>query len=291
LLTPIRALPETNLGLRILAARLQRAWSATIGIHVFQCVFAACFALPFVSSVSVPGVLVRARVAQWVEWFRLGDALDGSVMRAAVLPFAAALLNYPWLSVAWLRALELEEPFSDHARYALGRYRAAFSTAVATLCALGLIVVVGFGSSRAIAAALVDRWDDRSTDLMRLAVFLLCAWAALVVVTVQDAAYAAISGEHRGFRAIAAAAFSPVRWRWVAVRLALVLAQTVLGLTAWGIPRIALGPGPAADLVMLVVTQCAAFVITCGRAVWLAWVLDQVLKYRLGSGSPRLRAV
>jgi hypothetical protein len=52
------------------------------------------------------------------------------------------------------------------------------------------------------------------------------------------------------------------------------LGQVVLSLAAWAIPRVVLGPSTASDFVVLVATQSAAFVITCGRAVWLAVVLE-----------------
>jgi hypothetical protein len=254
--------------------RVQRAWPVTIGVHVFQCLFAATFALPFVRSVSVPSVLVSPQVAEWFGVLRLGDALrEGAAMRA-LLPVALAALNYPWLSVAWLRALSEEAPFTEHAQFALGRYRDALSVPAAVGLGFAALAAAGGVAAYGVRAALGTTLDDRALDLARLACFVPSSIAAAWLVTAQDAAYAAISGGAKGWQNIARAAVQVVGSRLVVQRCGLIGGQAVLVLSAWAIPRLALGPGTAADFVVLVATQSVAFVITCMRAVWLAWLLE-----------------
>jgi hypothetical protein len=254
--------------------RLKRAWPVTIGVHVFQCAFAAAFALPFVQSVPLPGMLLSPRVAEWIGGLRLGDSLGAGAAMRALLPVAFAALNYPWLSVAWLRALSEEAPFTEHARFALGRYRAALSVAAATGFGLLALAAMSGGAACGIRAALRTTLDERALDLARLACFVPSLVAAVWLVTAQDAAYATISTGGIDRLTIARAGVQSVSPRLVGQRGALVAGQAVLALAAWAIPRLALGPGTAADFVVLVVTQSAAFVITCLRAVWLAWMLE-----------------
>jgi hypothetical protein len=256
--------------------RLQRAWPVTIGVHVFQCLFAATFALPFVRSVSVPGVLVSPQVAEWIGSFRLGDAFEEGAALRALLPVALAVLNYPWLSVAWLRALSEEAPFTEHAQFALGRYRAALSVAAATGLGLAALAAVSGVAAYGVGVALRTTLDERALDLARLACFVPSLIAAVWVVTAQDAAYAAISGGAKGWQTIARATVQTGASRLAVHRCVLIGGQAVLALAAWVIPRLALGPGTAADFVVLVATQSVAFVITCLRAVWLAWVLEAI---------------
>lgn len=254
--------------------RLQRAWPVTIGVHVFQCLFAATFALPFVRSVSVPTVLVSPQVAEWIGVLRLGDALGEGAALRALLPVALAALNYPWLSVAWLRALSEEAPFTEHAQFALGRYRAALSVAAAVGLGFAALAATSGIAAHGVRVALETTLGDRALDLARLACFVPSLIAAVWLVTAQDAAYAAISGGTKGWRNIARAAVQAVALRLVVQRGGLIAGQAVLVLSAWAIPRLALGPGSAADFVVLVATQSVALVITCVRAVWLAWVLE-----------------
>lgn len=254
--------------------RLSGAWPVTIGIHVVQCLFAACFALPFVASVSVPEVLVRPQVAEWLALLRMGEELDHGARRA-LLPLLAAALNYPWLSVAWLRALDREEAFSEHARFALGRYRAAALTALASALALGLIALVCGASVWALGQVATAALDARTRDLLRCLCLLAGACAALWAVTAQDAAYAAVSGEVRGARAIVRAALAGATARLVAQRGGLVLLQLGIAACSWALPRFTLGANTAADFAVLVATQSCAFLITCSRALWLAWVLER----------------
>jgi hypothetical protein len=254
--------------------RLQRAWPVTIGVHVFQCLFAATFALPFVTKVPVPSVAVRAQTAEWIALFKLGEAVDERAVLRAALPLALAALNYPWLSVAWLRALSDEAPFTDHARVALARYRAAASVAGSVVVGLGAIAGLTLLAAYGIRSGLRASLDARALDLATLACFAPAAVGAVVLVTLQDAGYAAVSGEAYGWRSAVRAAWRRTTARLVVARAALLFAQVVLALAAWVIPRIALGPGAASDFVVLVTTQSAAFVITCARAVWLAIVLE-----------------
>jgi hypothetical protein len=254
--------------------RLSRAWPVTIGIHVFQCLFAATFALPFVQSVSVPGVLLRPQVAEWLGLLRIGDALDPGGGGRTLLPLALAALNYPWLSVAWLRALSAEAPFTEHAQVALGRYRAAISVAMSSLLALSMLAGLSGVAAFVVRVGLGDVLDQRALDLMRLACFVPAVVGAVWVVTAQDVAYAAVSGDTRGLRSIARAAVDRATARLVAGRCALLVGQLVLAIAAWALPRLMLGPGPAADFVVLLTTQSVAFVITCLRAIWLAYVLE-----------------
>jgi hypothetical protein len=254
--------------------RVSRAWPVTIGLYVFQCLFAATFALPFVQSISVPGVLLRPQVAEWVGILRLVDGFDQGASRRALLPLALAALNYPWLSVAWLRALTEEEPFTEHARFALGRYRAAVGVAASVVVGLGVFAAASALAAHGVRAAFADGLDERALDLARLACFVPAVVGAVWLVTVQDAGYAAVSGNLRGWREIGRAALSGATVRLVGLRALMLLGQIVLTLAAWAIPRFTLGPGTAADFVVLVTTQSAAFVITCLRAVWLAYVLE-----------------
>jgi hypothetical protein len=254
--------------------RVSRAWPVTIGLHVFQCLFAATFALPFVQSVSVPGVLLRPQVAEWVGILRLVDGLDQGAGRRALLPLALAALNYPWLSVVWLRALSEEAPFTEHAQFALGRYRAAIGMAAAVVVGLAACVVASALAASAVRAAFAAVLDERALDLSSLACFLPALVGAVWLATVQDAGYAAISGNLRGWREIGRAALSGAKVRLVGLRALMLFGQITLTLAAWAIPRFTLGPGTAADFVVLVTTQAAAFVITCLRAVWLAYVLE-----------------
>jgi hypothetical protein len=257
-----------------LFVRVSRAWPVTIGLHVFQCLFAATFALPFVQSVSVPGVLLRPQVAEWVGILRLVDGFDQGAGMRALLPLALAALNYPWLSVAWLCALSEEAPFTEHARFALGRYRAAFGVAASVVVGLGAFVAASALAASGIRAAFGAVLDERALDLARLACFLPAVVGAVWLATVQDSGYAAISGKLRGWGEIGRAALSGVTVRLVGLRALMVLGQIVLTLAAWAVPRFTLGPGTASDFVVLVTTQSAAFVITCLRAVWLAYVLE-----------------
>lgn len=257
--------------------RLARAWPVTIGLHVFQCLFAATFALPFVQSVPVPGILLRPRVAEWVGALRIGDSFDDGIGARALLPLALAALNYPWLSVAWIHALSLEAPFAEHARFALGRYRAAIG--VAALVALSLIgVALGTGLLEHGLGRWLAESDDRTVDLTRLAFVVPGVVAAVWIVTAQDTAYAAVSGGANGVRAILAGAVRGSTPRLVLERTLLIAAQIALTVTAWGLPRLGLGPGTAADFVVLVATQSVMFVVTCLRAAWLAWILERPLK-------------
>jgi hypothetical protein len=257
--------------------RLARAWPVTIGLHVFQCLFAASFALPFVQSVSVPGSLLRPRVAEWVGFLRIADGFEHGTSARALLPLALAALNYPWLSVAWVHALSEEAPFAEHARFALGRYRAAIgvaSSAAVSLLALVLATVfITQGVGRWLATS-----DDRTVDLVRLAGLIPGLLAAVWIVTAQDLGYAAISGGATGFREILTDAARRATPRLALERVGLIAAQIVLTVTAWGIPRLGLGPGTAADFVVLVATQTVTFIITCARATWLAWILERSLE-------------
>jgi hypothetical protein len=256
--------------------RLARAWPVTIGLHVFQCLFAASFALPFVQSVSVPGILLRPRVAEWVGFLRMTDSFEHGTPSRALLPLALAALNYPWLSVAWVHALSEEAPFAEHARFALGRYRAAIGVAaMAALSLLALVLATGLlerGVGRWLAAS-----DDRTVDLVQLACLVPSLVAAVWIVTAQDTGYAAVSGGATG-REILADAARGATPRLVLARFGLIAAQVVLTVTAWGIPRLGLGPGTAADFVVLVATQTVTFMITCLRATWLAWILERSLE-------------
>lgn len=261
--------------MRRVFVRVSGAWPVTIGLHVFQCVFAATFALPFVRSVSVPGMLLAPQVAQWVGLLRLGDGFNEGAGVRAVLPLALAALNYPWLSVAWLRALSAEAPFTEHAQYALGRYRAAIGVALSVGLGLAVIAVSCAFAAVGVGAVLRAGQSERVLDLARLACFVPGAIAAVWLVTLQDAGYAAVSGNRRGWRVIARAALHRVTVRLVALRVVLLVGQAVLALAAWAIPRLTLGPGTASDFVVVVTTQSAAFLMTCLRAAWLAYVLER----------------
>lgn len=254
--------------------RVQRAWPVTIGVHVFQSLFAATFALPFVSSVSVPEIALRPQSAEWVSVLKLSEALqEGSALRA-VLPLALAALNYPWLSVAWLRALSEEAPFMEHARYALARYRNALGVAAAVVCGFGVFILACALAARGVRAVFAHSLDARAIDLAALACYLPAVIGAVWLVTLQDAAYAAISGEIRDWRAVMRHAVARTSARLVSAKCGWLLGHAVVSIAAWAVPRIVLGPGPAADFVVLVSTQSAAFVTTCARAVWLAYVLE-----------------
>jgi hypothetical protein len=254
--------------------RVQRAWPVTIGLHVFQCLFAATFALPFVSSVSVPAIALRAQSAEWLGVLKLGEAFnEGSMLRGA-LPLALAALNYPWLSVAWLRALTEEAPFMEHARYALARYRSAIGVAAMVVVSFGVLVGGCSLAARGVRAAFGDALDARAIDLAALACYAPVLLGGVWFATLLDAGYAAVSGDVRSLRAVAQTAAARTTVRLVGAKALLLLGQAVLSIAAWAVPRIALGPGPAADFVVLVSTQSAAFLITCGRAVWLAYVLE-----------------
>jgi hypothetical protein len=255
--------------------RVSRAWPVTIGLHVFQCVFAATFALPLVESVSVPGVLLTPPVAEWVGLLRLADGFDQGAGTRAMLPLALAALNYPWLSIAWLRALSDEAPFTEHARFALGRYRAGIGIAACAVVGLIASVAASMLAARGVRLALRNSLDERAVDLAQLACFLPGVLGAVWLLTLQDAAYAAVSGSLTRWREIGRDALHAVSPRMLGLRWLLLLGQAVLALAAWALPRFALGPGTAADFVVLVTTQSAALVITCLRAFWLAYVLEE----------------
>jgi hypothetical protein len=254
--------------------RVQRAWPVTIGLHVFQCLFAATFALPFVSSVAVPAVAMRPQSAEWLGVLKLGEAFDEGAMLRAALPLALAALNYPWLSVAWLRALSEEGPFLEHARYALARYRSAIGVAAMVVVGFAVAIVGCALAARGVRAALTGSLDARAIDLAALACYAPALFGGVWLATLLDAGYAAVSGDVRNLREVARTAAARTTVRLVGAKGLLLLGQAVLAIAAWAVPRIALGPGPAADFVVLVSTQSAAFVITCGRAVWLAYVLE-----------------
>jgi hypothetical protein len=254
--------------------RLQQAWPVTIGVHVFQCLFAATFALPFVTKVPVPSVAVQPQTAEWISLFKLVEAVDHTTVLRSALPLALAALNYPWLSVAWLRALSGEAPFTEHARFALARYRSALGLAASVAVGLGMIAGVTALAMYGIRVSFRATLDARALDLARLACVVPAIFAAVTLVTLQDAGYAAVSAEARNGREIARAMWHRASARLVCGRAALLFGQVVLSLAAWAIPRIALGPSTASDFVVLVTTQAAAFTITCGRAFWLAVVLE-----------------
>lgn len=254
--------------------RVQRAWPVTIGVHVFQCLFAATFALPFVSSVSVPAIALRPQSAEWLGVLELGEAFDEGAMLRAALPLALAALNYPWLSVAWLRALSEETPFMEHARYALARYRSAIGVAAMVVVGFGVTIVLCGLAARGVRAMLGDSLDARAVDLAALACYAPALIGGVWFATLLDAGYAAVSRDVRSSREVARTAAARMTVQLVGAKGLLLLGQAALSIAAWAGPRIALGPGPATDFVVLVSTQSAAFAITCGRAVWLAYVLE-----------------
>jgi hypothetical protein len=177
--------------------RVQRAWPVTIGVHVIQCLFAATFALPFVSSVSVPAVALRPQSAEWLSVLKLGEAFDDGAMLRAALPLALAALNYPWLSVAWLRALSEEAPFIEHARYALARYRSAIGIAAVVVLAFGVSIAGCALAARGVRAALRHSFDERAVDLATLACYAPAVIGGVWLATLLDAGYAAVSGDVR----------------------------------------------------------------------------------------------
>ncbi len=264
--------------------RMRRAWPTTFGIHVFQMLLAGTFAVPLVASVSVPDVLVRGEVAAWIAAMRLGSSIGEETLRHTLLPLMAAALNYPWLSVAWLRSFDEPEPFLAHARFALARYRSAASIALGTLAALVALAAGAFATAYGLHRAFGAALDERTHDVLVLASVLPFVWLALALITLQDAAYAATSRGADGVRAALRKALGTLGVALVARRGLVVLAQATLTLLGWILPRFAFGVGPAADLGVLVVTQVVALLLTTTRAAWLASLT------RPGSVSRALRA-
>ncbi|HKU37070.1 MAG TPA: hypothetical protein VJR89_02955 [Polyangiales bacterium] len=252
------------------AERFRRAWPTTFGIHVFQTLLAASFALPLVGSVEASDAALSAGAADALAALRLGAALDDDTARRMLLPLVAAGLNYPWLSVTWLRAMSEPGSFVSHARYALGRYRHAAPIGFAALLGVCALAAGAAGTLYGLGQAFAARLDDRTLDLLRLATLLPFAWLACWVVALQDRAYAAISGETSTLRSVLGVALRSVDAGCVAQRGLLVLAQALLGLLAWAAPRLLLGPGARAAAAVLIVTQLVALALSCTRALYLA---------------------
>ena len=85
-----------------LGERYRRAWPTTLGIHVFQTLLAASFALPLIGSVTTPDISLQPAAADALAAMRIWTSLDEAAGQRMLLPLLAAAINYPWLSVAWL---------------------------------------------------------------------------------------------------------------------------------------------------------------------------------------------
>jgi hypothetical protein len=254
-------------------ARYRQGFSTTLGIHVFQTLLAASFALPLIGSVSVPDVSLQPSAADALAAMRIWASVDDAAGQRMLLPLVAAALNYPWLSVAWLRAMDQPDSFVGHARFALGRYTPAALIALGTLLAIALLggsaASVLYMLSRTFAASM----DERTIDLLRLCTLAPFAWLACYALALQDRAYAAISCGSAGLRAALRSALRHTYARRVALRAALILGQALVTLLAAVLPRMLLPAGPVAAAGVLAGSQAAALALSCARAAWLAYVL------------------
>ncbi|HKP59234.1 MAG TPA: hypothetical protein VJV78_21070 [Polyangiales bacterium] len=252
--------------------RYRQAWPMTLGIHVFQTLLAASFALPLIGEVTTPDVSLQPAAADALAAMRVWTGLDDAAGRRMLLPLLAAAINYPWLSVAWLRAMERQDSFVGHARYALGRYMPAALISFGTLLGLALLGAGAVGSLSWLHGAFEARLDERTIDLLSLGTLVPFAWLGCWLLNLQDRAAAAISCESP-LREALRIAVRHTHARRVALRLLLIAAQGLVALLGALLPRLVVGPGPAAAGVALLGSQAAALGLSCLRAIWLAYVL------------------
>jgi hypothetical protein len=254
-------------------ARYRQAWPITLGIHVFQTLLAASFAVPLIGSVSTPSVSLQPAAADALAAMSAWASLGETSGQRMLLPLLAAALGYPWLSVAWLRALDQPDSFLGHARYALGRYTPAALISLGTLLAIALLGGAAAAVLHVLGAAFAAGLDDRTLDLLRLATLAPFAWPACYALSLQDRAHAAISCGSATLREALGIALRDTNARRVALRAALIAGHALVTLLALTLPRALLGTGAAAASGVLVSSQAAALALTCARATWLAYVL------------------
>jgi len=253
--------------------RYRQAWPTTLGIHVFQTLLAASFSVPLIASVTAPEVSLQPGAADALAAMRVWASLDEAAGRRVLLPLAAAALNYPWLCVAWLRAMDQPDSFIGHARYALGRYTPAALIALCTLLGLAVLGGAAAGALYMLGEAFAAKLDERTLDLLLLATLTPFAWLACYALTLQDRAHAAISCGSAGLREAFRSGIRHTNARRVALRAGLVVGQVLVTVLAAALPRALLGAGQLSAGGVLVSSQFAALALSCVRAVWLAYVL------------------
>jgi hypothetical protein len=256
-----------------IGARYRQAWPMTLGIHVFQTLLAASFAVPLIGSVSMPDVSLQPAAADALAGMRVWSGLDELDTRRMVLPLLAAVLNYPWLSVAWLRAMDQPDSFVGHARYAMGRYTPAAVIALGGWVCVGVLGAAAVGAVHGLKTAFGAALDDRTLDVLRVATLAPFAWLACYALSLQDRAHAAISCGSAGVREALGIALRHTNARRVGARGVLIVGQLVVTLLAAGMPRALLGAGELAAGGVMVSGQVAALGMSCVRAGWLAYVM------------------
>jgi hypothetical protein len=217
------------------------------------------------------------------------SARDGATLALGLLGSVAILgLLTPWLSMAWLAALDQRRPLPESLRLGLVRYLPSLG---ATLL-MGALALGAFAFAMlppgAVHLLLRDQPDERLHDLAVAAAALPALAVVLLAPTAHDLARVFLTRGPRGpVQAVWRALFA-LRPRLVAAHLGYRLAGAGLAL---GAAAVALWPtGGAAALVSVVgLGQLAALARTSLRGRWLALAVHRTRALTPGFESPAPR--